>query len=126
MARSFLVALFAALLLTTAALPVRADTYPISGRYGQSTSTTKGAIDCKGKRVMTFSGNQRTDSKGGVPAYRNKSVIDDGAGRYRVVDVFSTGQQAFAYANYTLQVIDPDHIALNLQPGGTIKLQRCK
>ena len=108
------------------AAPAFAADYPISGRFGQSASTTKGAIDCTGKRVMSFSGNQRTDSKGGVPAYRNKSVRVDGAGRYRVVDEFTTGQQAFAYANYTLHVIDTDHIELRMQPGGTIKLQRCK
>ncbi|HVZ53711.1 MAG TPA: hypothetical protein VG986_17220 [Pseudolabrys sp.] len=122
MARMLLVAL----LLTVAAAPARADNYPISGRFGQSTGTTEGTIDCKGKRVMSFSGGQRTDSKGGVPGYHNKWVTPDGPGRFRVVDMFTTGQQAFAYANYTLHVIDNDHIELNLHPGGTIKLQRCK
>lgn len=122
MARSLLVALW----LAIAAAPALADTYPISGRWGVSDSTATGTIDCTGKRVMSFTGNQRRDSKGGVPAYRNKSVIADGPERYRVVDEFTTGQQAFAYANYTLRVIDDDHVELNLQPGGPIKLQRCK
>jgi len=118
--------LVAAVALTALATPAFAANYPISGRWGETSGNAKGAIDCTGKRVMSFTGNQRTDSKGGVPAYRNKSVTDDGSGRYRVVDEFTTGQQAFAYANYTLRVIDPDHIELRMQPGGTIKLQKCK
>jgi hypothetical protein len=115
-----------AVVLAALTAPALSADYPISGRWGVSASTAKGAIDCTGKRVMSFTGNQRTDSKGGVPAYRNKSVTPDGSGRYRIVDEFTTGQQAFAYANYTLRVIDADHIELRLQPGGTIKLQRCE
>ena len=115
-----------ALAFATLASPAPAADYPISGRWGQSAGTSKGAIDCTGKRVVTFTGNQRTDSKGGVPAYRNKSVTRDGPSSYRVVDEFTTGQQSFAYANYSLRLIDDDHIALNMRPGGTIKLQRCK
>lgn len=103
-----------------------ADTYPVSGRWGESTSTQKGAIDCAGRRVIAFNGDQRTDSKSGVPAYRNVSVrkFDDG---YRIVDVFTTGQISNANTTFILRQTDADHIELRLQPSGQIlKLQRCK
>jgi hypothetical protein len=47
---------------------------------------------CTSKRVIDFTGNQRTDSNGGVPAYRNQSVVPEGPSTFRVVDEFSTGQ----------------------------------
>jgi hypothetical protein len=107
--------------LATSAL---ADNYPVSGSWGQSASSAKGAIGCSGKRVITFNGNQRTDSKGGVPTYRNKSVTG-GPTRYRVVDVFSNGQINNAQVVYTLSLVDADHIALSGQTGA-LKLQRCQ
>ena len=102
-----------------------ADTYPVSGKWGESATTEKGAIDCTGLRVVDFKGDQRTDSGGGVPAYRNRSVTPDGPGRYRIVDDFSTGQIR-ARTRYTLKQVEADRIELELQRGGTIKLQRCK
>jgi len=78
------------MLLCALAAPALADSYPISGAWDQSASSDKGSIDCAGKRVITLNGNQRTDSNGGVPAYRNKSVTAVGSD-YRVVDEFSTG-----------------------------------
>jgi hypothetical protein len=114
-----------ALLLAALALPALADRYPISGQWGQSTSSDKGAIDCSGKRVITFNGNQRQDSNGGVPAYRNKSVTQVGSSNYRVVDEFTDGQVNAAHTSYTLRQIDADHIELSGQ-SGAIKLQRCE
>jgi hypothetical protein len=116
----------AAALLTLSALatPALADSYPVSGAWGQSASSEKGAIDCTGKRVITFNGNQRTDSNGGVPAYRNKSVTAVSPG-YRIVDVFTNGQVNNAQVVYTLQLVDADHIVLSGQTG-TLKLQRCE
>ncbi len=108
------------------AAPAFADDYPVSGRWGQSASTQKGTIECHGRRIIDFKGNQRTDSKGGVPAFRNKSVNADGPGRYRIVDEFATGQIGNARVNYTLRQIDADHIEINMQPGGMLKLQKCK
>jgi hypothetical protein len=122
MTRALLVAVSLAVLCG----PAPADTYPVSGRWGASTSSDKGPIDCSGKRVIAFNGNQRTDSKGGVPAYRNKSVTADGASRWRVEDIFTTGQISNAHTAYTLQQVDDDHIVMDLQPGGSVKLQRCK
>jgi hypothetical protein len=100
--------------------------YPVAGKWGQSSSSAKGAIDCSKVRVIAFNGDQRTDSKGGVPAYRNKSVTADGATNFRVVDVFSNGQVNNANVSYTLRLVDSDHIEMNMNPGGLLKLQRCK
>jgi hypothetical protein len=113
-----------AMLLSALAMPALADNYPVTGRWGQSTSSAKGAIDCSGKRVITFNGNQRTDSNGGVPAYRNKSVTAAGSD-YRIVDVFTNGQVNNAQVVYTLRLVDTDHIAMSGQTG-TLKLQRCE
>ncbi len=119
-----------AMLLCALAMPALADNYPVTGAWGQSASSEKGAIDCAGIRVITFNGNQRTDSKGGVPAYRNKSVTgagsDSGAGSdYRIVDVFSNGQVNDAQVAYTLRMVDTDHIEMAMQTG-SLKLQRCE
>ncbi len=112
------------MLLWALAMPALADDYPVSGSWGQSTSSAKGPIDCAGKRVITFNGNQRTDSNGGAPAYRNKSVSAVGS-NYRVVDVFTNGQVNNAQVVYTLSQIDADHIAMSGQTGA-LKLQRCQ
>ena len=116
----------AILLALGLAAPALADDYPVSGRWGQVASTSKGPVNCTGKRVIAFSGNQRTDSKGGVPAYRNKSVTGDGVSRWRVIDIFTTGQINNATMSYTLVRTDADHIEMVQQKGGTIKLQRCQ
>jgi hypothetical protein len=115
-----------AVVLLALAVPAQAATYPVSGKWGQSTKSEKGVIDCSKLRVIDFKGDQRTDSKGGVPAYRNRSVTPLGASSYRVVDEFTTGQISNAHLNYTLSQVDADHIEMNMQPGGLLKLQRCK
>lgn len=116
----------ALLLLGAFIIPALADSYPVSGRWGESESTKKGPIDCTGKRVITFSGNQRFDTGGGVPGYHNKSVRTDGTNRWRIVDQFTNAQVRAGSTTSTLEKIDPDHIVLNLQGGSTLKLQRCK
>jgi hypothetical protein len=108
------------------ATPAFADTYPASGKWGVSTSTQKGPVDCGKLRVISFNGDQRTDSGGGVPAYRNRSVTPDGINRYRVVDVFTNGMVNNGQVNYTLRLSDADHLELNMQKGGLLKLRRCK
>ena len=80
------------LLVVALATPALADNYPASGRWGQSSGDTQGAIDCSGKRVIAFNGSTRTDTGGGVPAYQNRSVTPSGPTQYRIVDIFSTGQ----------------------------------
>jgi hypothetical protein len=118
----------AALACSAAALApsAHAGSYPVSGRWGQSTSTEKGPIDCSKLRVITFIGNQRTDSNGGVPGYRNRTVQSVGAGQYRVEDEFSTGQIANAHVNYTLRVVDAETLEMKQEKGGLLKLRKCK
>jgi len=118
-------ALAASMILLAAASTVaaRADTYPVSGRWGVG-QPSKQPVDCAKLRVIAFNGDQRTDSKGGVPAYRNVSVTP-AAGGWRIVDAFNTGQ-INARATLTLHKIDDNNVELNLQPGGLLKLQRCK
>jgi hypothetical protein len=108
-----------------AAVPALAQVYPVQGRSGESASSEKGAIDCTSKRVIEFTGNQRTDSNGGVPAYRNQSVVPEGPSTFRVVDEFSTGQISNGHTSYTLRQVDPDHIELVME-AGAMKFQRCK
>src|SRR5579885_146553 len=97
--------LLLAALLATASAPALAGTYPVNGRFGVVASFTDKAPDCAGKRVIAFNGDQRTDSKGGVPAYRNRTVEAAGAQTWRVVDIFTTGQISNAQAIYTLRQV---------------------
>jgi hypothetical protein len=105
--------------------PALAQNYPVSGQWGESNSSQKGPIDCSGKRVIGFNGDQRTDSNGGVPAYRNRSVTRaDGA--YRVTDEFTTGQISNGHTDYTLRQVDADHLQMTPDGGSTVTLQRCR
>ena len=113
-------------ILLAAAAPALAATYPVSGKWGAGAPPSKTAIDCGKLRVIAFNGDQRTDSKGGVPAYRNRTVTAVDAAHFRIVDEFTTGQISAAHVNYTLHKIDGDHIEMEMQHGGTLKLQRCK
>jgi len=114
------------LTLIALAAPALAQSYPVSGSWGESTSSEKGAIGCGGKRVIDFNGDQRTDNRGGAPGYHIKSVVPDGPSQYRIVDQFTNGQIRNGNVIYTLRMVDADHIEMNMQRGGTLKLQRCK
>ena len=106
--------------LSTAAL---ADSYPVQGRWGAG-QPSKDPVDCSNLRVIAFNGDQRTDSRGGVPGYRNVSVTPSSGGS-RVVDEFNTGQIR-ARATFTLRQVDANNVEMDQQPGGLLKLQRCK
>ena len=112
--------------LFAAAAPALADTYPVSGRFGVVPAFTDKPPDCNGKRVIAFNGDTRTDSKGGVPAYRNRSVQANGAAAWKVIDIFTTGQISNAQAVYTLRAVKDGQLEMNMQPGGMIRLQKCK
>jgi hypothetical protein len=118
-------AILTAMLTAALAAPVTAATYPVSGQWGQSASSAKGAIECHGRRVIAFNGDQRTDSAGSIRAFRNRSVTADGPSQYRVVDEFTNGQISDGHTSYTLRQVDADHITLQ-SPQGTVTLQRCK
>lgn len=120
-----------AALLTAAimALPVLAGyavaaNYPVTGKWTYEAKGGDGPAKECGKRYMDFQGEQRFDTGGGVPAYRNRSVEDSGD-EYRIVDEFNTGQ-INARMNYALRKIDDNHIELKLPQGKTIVLQRCE
>jgi hypothetical protein len=114
-----------ALLVTALAAPALAQSYPVSGRWGESTTSEKGPIDCTDRRVIEFSGDQRTDSTGGVPAYRNKTVQSAGPSNYRIVDEFSNAQVSAGQSEYTLRKIDSNHIVID-QSGIAVNLRRCR
>ena len=115
-----------AMLLLALTAPAFAAGYPVSGNWGETSSSEKGPVDCSKLRVIGFNGDTRTDSKGGVPAYRIKSIVAEGTSSHRIVDEFTTGQIRNGSMSYTLRLIDADHVEMNLQQGGTLKLQKCK
>jgi hypothetical protein len=119
-------AILSALILAALTAPAFAAGYPVSGKWGQSAGTDKGPVDCSKLRVIEFNGEERTDSGGGVPAFRLRSIEAEGTSSYRVVDEFTTGQISNGQAIYTLKKIDSDRIELNMTPGGLLILQRCK
>lgn len=123
MRKSILSATLIAALVASGA-PALAANYPVSGNWGPAVAGKKGAVDCTGKRVIGFNGDTRTDSNGGVPGYRLKTLSTEGA-TYRITDEFTTGQIRNGSTSYTLRQTDPDHIELRTQ-SGTQKLQRCK
>ena len=115
-----------AIALIALSAPALADTYPVNGRFGVVQGFTDKPPDCTGKRVIAFNGDTRTDSKGGVPAYRNKSVQANGAAAWKVIDIFTTGQISNAQAVYTLRAVKDGQLEMNMQPGGMLRLQKCK
>ena len=108
------------------ASPAIAADYPVSGRFGVGTFADPRPVDCTHLRVVSFFGDQRRDTNGGVPAYRNRSIVRSGAHSFDVVDEFTTGQISNAQAIYTLRILDANRIEMDLQPGGRLMLQRCK
>jgi len=107
------------------AVPALAGTYPVSGRWTYDYSPAKGPAKQCGARRMEFRGERRFDTVGGVPDYRNISVTADGASRYRVVDEVFNGMVQHGHMEFSLRLIDNDHIELKLNSGGDILLRRC-
>ena len=125
MIRHARILLLIALPCLVAAAPARADNYPVSGKWTYENPTGDGPADSCGQRYMSFDGNQRRDTGGGVPGYRNFSIEQNG-NEYNIVDQFNTGQ-IDARSSYTLRKSDEDHIELNSSPGSKIiKLRRCQ
>jgi hypothetical protein len=117
---------FSAILLTATCLatPAFAITYPVSGRWGLSSETEPGPIDCEGKRVIRFDPYRRFDSGGGVPDYRVIDLVNEADTTFLITEEFHTGQIK-AQIRYTLRLIDSDRIELAMSRGGTLKLKRC-
>jgi hypothetical protein len=119
--KKFIAVFLAAFFLAT---PAYALSYPVSGRYGLSTETKPGPIDCTGKRVIRFDDVQRFDSGGGVPAYRMIDLMQSGSSDFQITEAFNTAQIK-ARITYRLRLIDSDRIELAMSPGGILKLKRC-
>jgi hypothetical protein len=110
----------------------QADGYPVSGKWTYDNSSDQGpATDC-GARTMTFDNGTRQDTVGSVPQLKNKSATQTGDGQYNVVDTFFNGQ-TWGSVNYSMQVVDPDHVQINydkggsaFSKGGTTTLRRCQ
>ena len=104
--------------------PAFADSYPVSGRWTFNDASGQGpAAACTG-RIMTFSGNMRSDTGGGIHEYKNKSATQVGDRLYQIVDTFYNGQ-TWGFANYQLRLPDGDHIEISSAKDGSAKLRRC-
>ncbi len=116
----------AALALTACCLAGAASAadYPVSGKWGQDSSSDKGPVDCTGKRTIDFQGARRFDSGGGVPDLRAIQVQQRGQNEYRIVEEFRTGQ-INGRNTVDLRRIDADHVELTMK-GGSLKLRPCK
>jgi hypothetical protein len=116
-----LVILLAALL---AGAPAAAASYPVSGHWTYNYSAEEGpAPQCDGRR-MEFAGERRFDTAGGARDFRNVSVTPAGPALFRIVDEIFTGQ-VHGHVDYTLRIIDSDHIELTFVSGTTVLLRRC-
>jgi len=116
-------AAFAALLLSSAA---QAASYPVQGRWGQSASTDKNPIDCTHLRTVTFQGERRFDSGGGVPDFRAISVQPEGSSSFRVVEEFRTGQ-VNGRNTLTIRIkTEPARVELDPARGASLHLRKCK
>lgn len=74
---------------------------------------------------MEFRGDRRFDTGGSVPDYRNQTISKVDLTTFRMVDQFFNGLMR-GKVNYTLHVVDDDHLELYLLPSRTtIKLLRC-
>jgi len=102
-----------------------AASYPVSGRWTYDHAMESGPAKNCGARKMEFQGERRLDSVGGVPEYRNLTVSQTSPSSYQVVDEFFT-VQIRGRMEFTLQIVDPDHIEIHLvRAGKTFTLRRC-
>jgi hypothetical protein len=111
--------------LCAVATPALADpTYPVSGKWGQSTSTKEGPVDCTKLRTIDFKGERRFDSGGSIRDFRVVSVAPSDTS-FKVSEEFRTGQ-VNGRNTITLRQADKDHLELAMQHGGTLKLRLCQ
>lgn len=102
-----------------------AASYPVSGRWTYDHATESGPAKNCGRRTMEFQGARRLDSIGGVPEYRNVSVTPISSSSFQVVDEFFT-VQIRGRMEFTLRILDADHIEIHLiRAGKTFALRRC-
>ncbi|HEY1541223.1 MAG TPA: hypothetical protein VGG01_02340 [Xanthobacteraceae bacterium] len=102
----------------------RAGTYPVGGKWTYDNASDAGPAEACGTRTMEFSGAQRFDTVGGASQYRNVSVDQDSPSTFAVVDEFFN-VMIRGRVQYTLRIVDKDHIVLRMDRGGDIALRRC-
>ena len=104
---------------------VRADSYPVAGKWTYDNVEESGpAKDC-GRHIMEFKDDMRLDTGSGAPEYKNMTVRKFDTASWRVADEFFTGM-IWGRVYYALQLVDDDHIELRFDMGGHVsKLRRC-
>ena len=105
-----------------AATPALAG-YPVGGSWTYENASEKGPAKTCGRRHMQFDGSLRHDTGSGAPEYKNVSARVSGQDTWTVVDEFFTGTIR-GRVTYTLHIVDPDHIKLNFEKGGSSPLLR--
>lgn len=102
-----------------------AASYPVTGRWTYDHASQSGPAKNCGSRTMEFQGVRRLDSVGGVRDFRNLSVSPLSPSSFLVVDQFFTGQIQ-GRMDFTLRIVDPDHIEIHLNKASkTFLLRRC-
>lgn len=110
--------------LALSTLPAAAG-YPVSGRWTYDNASAAGPAPTCGGDVMTFRGEQRFDTTGGVSQFRNVSVARAGVGSFRVVDEFFN-VMIRGRVSFTLSIVDEDHIMVRFDASGKrFLLRRC-
>jgi hypothetical protein len=103
-----------------------AATYPVSGLWTYADAGAAGPAETCRNPTMEFLGDYRRDNSGGVPDYRNVTVVRTGQSSYDLTDLFLTAPNVRGHVSYTLQLIDDDHIQIYIPMGGrTLHLRRC-
>jgi hypothetical protein len=115
---------FAALCLVCGLGAASAAPYPVTGKWAYDRGVDVQDA-CREGPTMEFRGDRRFDTGGSVPDYRNQTISKVDLTTFRMVDQFFNGLMR-GKVNYTLHVVDDDHLELYLLPSRTtIKLLRC-
>lgn len=114
------------LLLIASVTPAFAESYPVQGKWGESTSTDKDPVDCSTLRTIDFRGERRFDSGGSVRDFRALAVERQDGSSYRVTEEFGTGQVRARNAITLNVAADPDRVELTPQRGSSIRLRKCR
>jgi len=104
----------------------RADSYPVSGLWTYTDVAGAGPSKTCDSPTMEFVGDHRWDTGGGVPDYRNVAIEKLDASRYALNDEFLGPPNVRGNVQYTLELLDEDHLVMNIvRYGRTIALRRC-
>ena len=126
MTRALILILSSIVVAGGAALPARADTYPVSGFWTYRSAAEKGPAQTCDTPTMEFRGDRRFDTMGGVPDFRNVRIARLDASTFALNDLFLTWPNVRGNVYYSLRLIDEDHIEIEIpRAGTTFLLRRC-